>query len=151
MRRAAIFLGLFVVVFASAAGASVAELDAAQQARYYALTDSLRCLVCQNRSIAQSDAPLAADLRHIVAAQIAQGRSDAQIKQYLVDRYGQWVLYDPPFEFATWLLWLSPFALLLVGLAVVVAIMRKRRGPSPRPTLDRARLAHVLGDDERDP
>jgi cytochrome c-type biogenesis protein CcmH len=153
MRRAALSLGIFATVLAAIATA--ADLNVAQQARYHALTDSLRCLICQNRSIAQSDAPLARDLRHIVAAQIAHGRSDAQIKQYLVARYGQWVLYDPPFELATALLWLSPFALLLVGLAIVVAIMRKRRRLEQRPALDRARLARVLGEhglpDGRDP
>ncbi|MDA3920173.1 MAG: cytochrome c-type biogenesis protein CcmH [Salinisphaera sp.] len=130
--------------------ASATDLNGPQRARYQQLTGDLRCLICQNRSIADSDAPLAKDLRHIVARQIAQGRTDAQIKQYLVDRYGQWVLYDPPFEFATWLLWLGPFALLLVGLIMALTIVRKRRdAPRRHAELDRARLARVLGETDK--
>lgn len=143
MRISLILLAAFLMVGAAAA----TDLNGAQLARYQELTGDLRCLICQNRSIADSDAPLAKDLRHIVAKQITQGRTDAQIKQYLVDRYGQWVLYDPPFEFATWLLWLGPFALLLVGLIIVLTVVRKRRDTTRRyPELDRARLARVLGE-----
>tara|TARA_B100000929_G_scaffold270916_1_gene241447 strand:+ start:1388 stop:1804 length:417 start_codon:yes stop_codon:yes gene_type:complete len=124
----------------------------AQLLRYHNLTAQLRCLICQNRSIAESDAPLAADLRALVATQIKAGRSDREIKQYLVDRYGAWVLYDPPFNYATWLLWLGPFVLLLIALAIALNMLRKRRPRSPhgRP-LDRARLAAVLDEnpDER--
>lgn len=138
---------ILLTAFWMAGVAAATDLNGSQRARYQELTGDLRCLICQNRSIADSDAPLAKDLRHIVARQIAQGRTDAQIKQYLVDRYGQWVLYDPPFEFSTWLLWLGPFALLLVGLMIALTVVRKRRNaPRGRPELDRARLARVLGE-----
>ncbi|MGB7757617.1 MAG: cytochrome c-type biogenesis protein [Salinisphaera sp.] len=138
---------ILVAAFLMTSVAAATDLSGPQRARYQQLTADLRCLICQNRSIADSDAPLAKDLRHIVAQQIAQGRTDAQIKQYLVDRYGQWVLYDPPFEFATWLLWLGPFALLLVGLIMALTIVRKRRdAPRRRPELDRTRLERVLGE-----
>ena len=144
--------GLHVAVvsllLAFAASAGAVDLDEAQLQRYHALTAELRCLICQNRSIAESDAPLAKDLKDIVARQIAAGRSDAQIKQYLVDRYGEWVLYDPPFDYGTLVLWLGPFALLLLGLGTVVWLMRRQRA-APAPSeheLDRERLARVLAE-----
>ncbi|MCA3183659.1 MAG: cytochrome c-type biogenesis protein CcmH, partial [Cupriavidus sp.] len=91
---------------------SDAELDA----RVHALSQQLRCLVCQNQTLADSNADLAVDLRRQMRAQLAQGASDTAIKEYLVQRYGDFVLYDPPFKRSTWLLWLGPFGL-LVGVA----------------------------------
>jgi len=87
----------------------------AQRERYQHLAEELRCLVCQNQTLADSNAELAADLRHQVEDQILAGRSDDEIKAYLVQRYGDFVLYRPPMKSSTWLLWLGPFALLLVG------------------------------------
>ncbi|MES1925225.1 cytochrome c-type biogenesis protein CcmH [Salinisphaera sp. T31B1] len=143
-----LWLCLSLALLAGAAGAATVgdtTLTDAQLARYHSLNAELRCLICQNRTIAESDAPLAKDLRDIVARQLAAGRSDAQIKQYLVDRYGEWVLYDPPLQTSTLILWLGPFALLLFGLAVVMLIMRgRRRSPAAPPALDRQRLARVL-------
>jgi cytochrome c-type biogenesis protein CcmH len=100
--------------------------DAAEQARYEALIHVFRCLVCQNETIADSDADLAADLRRQVHDMVAAGRSDAEIRAYLVDRYGNFVLYKPPVETSTWVLWSGPFLLLLVGLAVVITVVRRR-------------------------
>lgn len=94
----------------SAAPASDAELDA----RVHALSQQLRCLVCQNQTLADSNAELAVDLRRQIRAQVAQGASDTAIKDYLVQRYGDFVLYDPPFKPSTWLLWLGPFGLLTI-------------------------------------
>ncbi|MES1956233.1 C-type cytochrome biogenesis protein CcmH [Salinisphaera hydrothermalis EPR70] len=137
----------------STAVADKPGMSDAQRTRYHDLTSQLRCLICQNRSIAESDAPLAADLRALVARQIEAGRSDTEIKQYLVDRYGEWVLYDPPFNIATWLLWLGPFVLLLFALAVALGVLRTRRqsASSARRIPDRDRLAAVLNEnpDER--
>ncbi|ULQ46489.1 cytochrome c-type biogenesis protein CcmH [Flagellatimonas centrodinii] len=99
--------------------AAVAETPAVEADRYQRLIHELRCLVCQNQSIAESNAPLAQDLREQVATQLAAGRSDDQIRDYLTDRYGDFVLYRPPFRWRTALLWLGPFLLVLVGLAVV--------------------------------
>lgn len=98
----------------------------AQEVRFQQLTAQLRCPMCQNETLADSNAPIARDLRHQVFALMQQGRSDAQIKQYLVDRYSTYVLYDPPVKPATWLLWFGPLAILLGGAAVVVATIRRR-------------------------
>ncbi|WP_353220067.1 cytochrome c-type biogenesis protein [Salinisphaera sp. S4-8] len=139
------------VLLAVATSAQAVDLEGEQLARYHALNAQLRCLICQNRSIAESDAPLAKDLRAIVERQIAQGRSDAQIKQYLVDRYGKWVLYDPPLDSATVILWAGPFVLLAIGLFVVFWMMRRRReAPAHTPQLDRERLTRVLEEQARD-
>jgi cytochrome c-type biogenesis protein CcmH len=89
--------------------------DPAKEARAKALMDELRCLVCQGQSIADSDAPLAGDMRHEVRSKIAAGESPDAIKQWLVARYGNWVSYDPPFDAATAFLWLGPFLFLLLG------------------------------------
>ena len=100
--------------------------DAAEQARYEALIHVFRCLVCQNETIADSDADLAADLRRQVHDMVAAGKNDTEIRAYLVDRYGNFVLYKPPIETGTWLLWGGPFLLLLIGLVVVTAVVRRR-------------------------
>ncbi|QNH21344.1 cytochrome c-type biogenesis protein CcmH [Xanthomonas sp. GW] len=100
--------------------------DRQQELRFQRLTAQLRCLVCQNENLADSNATLARDLRHQVFAQLQAGRSDAQIKQYMVDRYSQFVLYDPPLAPATWLLWFGPLLFLLGGAAMVVATLRRR-------------------------
>jgi cytochrome c-type biogenesis protein CcmH len=142
-----------------AASAQAVDLEGRQLARYHELNAELRCLICQNRSIAESDAPLAKDLRAIVERQIAEGRTDAQIKQYLVDRYGKWVLYDPPLDYSTVILWAGPFVLLAIGLLIVAMMMRRRQRETPTaPNLDRERLARLLDeqtpdaeDDDRSP
>lgn len=100
--------------------------DPAQEARAKALMEELRCLVCQGQSIADSDAPLAGDMRHEVRSKIAAGESPAEIKAWLVARYGNWVSYDPPFDAATALLWLGP--LLFLALGGWLAFGRFRRG-----------------------
>lgn len=138
--------------FALAAGdVAGSDLSGDQAHRYHQLTKELRCLVCQNENIAESDADLAADLRHLVARKIDDGDSDDDIKSYLVDRYGDWVLYDPPFKWSTWLLWGSPFALLLLALIGGLAIIRGSR-PAPasarRSELDEQRLTQILNEQE---
>jgi cytochrome c-type biogenesis protein CcmH len=101
--------------------------DPALEARMVKITSELRCLVCQNQTIADSSAPLALDLRNQIRAQISQGRSDDQIRDYMVQRYGDFVLYKPPFKATTALLWVGPFALCALGIGLFVAIVRKRR------------------------
>ena len=101
--------------------------DAATESRLKALAEELRCLVCQNQTIADSHAPLALDLRNQIRAQIGQGRSDAQIRDYMVERYGDFVLYRPPLRATTVLLWGGPFLLLLAGAGVFVLMVRRRR------------------------
>ncbi len=87
----------------------------AERERFHRLAGELRCLVCQNQTLADSDADLAADLRREVEQLMLAGRSDEEIKAYLVERYGDFVLYRPPMQRNTWLLWLGPFGLLVVG------------------------------------
>ncbi|MEO5628510.1 MAG: cytochrome c-type biogenesis protein [Thermomonas sp.] len=98
----------------------------AEEARFHALAAELRCVMCQNQSLADSNALIALSLRHEVLDLMHQGRSDAQIKDFLVARYGEFVLYKPRVEPNTWLLWLGPIALLLIGAGVVAIIIRKR-------------------------
>ncbi len=100
--------------------------DAQLQARYEALTHQLRCLVCQNETIADSSATLASDLRRELREQLAAGNTDAQILKFMTDRYGAFVLYKPPFEQRTWLLWLGPALFLLIGAGVAVRIIVRR-------------------------
>lgn len=100
--------------------------DHAQEVRFQSLTRELRCLVCQNENLADSNADLARDLRHEVFDLMQQGKSDDEIKQYLVDRYSDFVLYDPPMKASTMLLWFGPFLILLAGAAVVVVTVRRR-------------------------
>ena len=101
--------------------------DPVLEKRVVKLTSELRCLVCQNQSLADSHADLAIDLKNQVRAQIQAGKSDAEIRRYMVARYGDFVLYDPPFKMTTLLLWTGPFVLLLVGLLGLAAYMRGRR------------------------
>jgi cytochrome c-type biogenesis protein CcmH len=97
-----------------------------QEARYNELTLELRCLVCQNQNLADSDAPLAQDLRKEIYDMMQAGQSNEEIKTFLVDRYGDFVLYRPPVKANTLALWLAPAVLLLGGGLVVVLIVRKR-------------------------
>jgi cytochrome c-type biogenesis protein CcmH len=100
--------------------------DRAQELRFQALTKQLRCMVCQNESLADSTADLARDLRNDIFQQMQNGKSDRQIKDYLTARYSNFVLYDPPLNPGTWLLWFGPGLLLLIGAGSVAAIVRRR-------------------------
>jgi cytochrome c-type biogenesis protein CcmH len=113
-------------LMATIAGAQT-PADPAFEARLKRLETELRCLVCQNQTLADSNAPLAEDLRREVRELAASGKSDGEVKQYLVARYGDFVLYKPPLQVNTWLLWLGPFALLIGGGAVWYAIVRRRK------------------------
>lgn len=121
-------LGLPVDGFAQAA-TTVAPpqfVDRAEAERFHALTEELRCVKCQNQSLADSNAAIAQDLRNEVLELMRKDMSDEQIKHYLVARYGEFVLYRPRVEPTTWLLWFGPVALLLVGGFVVARIVRRR-------------------------
>jgi cytochrome c-type biogenesis protein CcmH len=100
--------------------------DSAEEQRFQHLARQLRCLVCQNQDLADSEAELAGDLRRQVFQMMRDGKSDAEIKTYLVSRYNDFVLYDPPVKAGTWLLWFGPGVLVLVGAGALVAILRKR-------------------------
>jgi cytochrome c-type biogenesis protein CcmH len=118
------------LVLALAAGAAFAQQsapDVAFEARLKRLEADLRCLVCQNQTLADSNAPLAEDLRREVRTLALSGKSDAEIRTFLVARYGDFVLYDPPVKESTWLLWFGPFLLLGGGVVAWLAIVRRRR------------------------
>ena len=120
------------------AGADPAPLefaDRAEEKRFHALVSELRCVMCQNQSLADSDAQIAHDLRREVLDLMREGRSDAEIEQFLVARYGEFVLYRPRVETKTWVLWFGPLLLLLVGGYVVWRVVRRHAGRGPLPTL----------------
>ena len=107
--------------------------DTREEARFHALAAELRCVMCQNQSLADSNALIALSLRREVLDLMRAGQSDAQIKDFLVQRYGEFVLYKPRVEGRTWLLWLGPAAILLAGAALVVVLVRRRPAqPIPR-------------------
>lgn len=125
--------------------------DPALEARARAITREIRCLVCQNQSIDDSDAGLAKDLRVIVRERISAGDGDDEVRQYLVDRYGDFVLLDPPVKPVTYVLWFGPPLLLLAG-ALGVALRLRRRAaqklaPAPLSAAEKARLAAILAGD----
>ena len=125
--------------------------DGALEARARDLSTELRCLVCQNQSIDDSNAPLARDLRIIVRERLQAGDSDAQVRDYLVQRYGDFILLKPPFKPGTLLLWLSPAAVLLLGGVALVVLARRRRAPETVAALSDAeqkRLDALLAEAE---
>ena len=107
--------------------------DRAEEVRFHALTAELRCVMCQNQSLADSNAQIAQDMRREVLELMRQGRSDDEVKQFLVDRYGEFVLYRPAVERHTWLLWFGPGLVLLAGAGVVWHIVRRRAATVPAP------------------
>jgi cytochrome c-type biogenesis protein CcmH len=119
----------------SAVAAPVADTfsNPATEARARALQRQLRCLVCQGESIDESGATLAADLRHVVREQMADGKSDAEIKDYLVARYGNFILMEPPLQADTYILWLAPFVVLLGAGGVAVWAIRRARPSNIEP------------------
>lgn len=121
--------------------------DPALEARARALSQELRCLVCQNESIDESDADLAHDLRVLLRQRIAAGDSDAEAVKFLTDRYGDFVLLKPPVERATYALWFGPPALLLLALASTMLYLRRRKpvaAPPPLSQAERRRLEDLL-------
>ena len=119
--------------------------DAAQEARAQALFKGIRCVVCQHEAIADSPAVIAADLRGLVREEIAAGRSDAEIRQDLVRRYGDFVLFKPPVRLGTWLLWFGPLGLILaVGAVLLLAARRRRSETEPLSPDEEARLADIV-------
>ncbi|MDO8378835.1 cytochrome c-type biogenesis protein [Phenylobacterium sp.] len=143
-------LAILAAVFCIAAASDPAErlADPAQEARARALFSEVRCLVCQNESIDDSQAELASDLRRLVRDQIKAGKSDDQVKAYLTDRYGEFVLLKPSFSWGNAALWGAPF--LVVGLGVWL-LARNLRAPRPSSELseeEAARLADLADDDQ---
>lgn len=161
MRRAAALFA--AVLLASAAPAVVSSawaepppapdrplIDPAQEARARALFGDIRCVVCQHESIADSPAGIAADLRGLVREQIAAGKTDDEIKDDLIRRYGDYVLFQPPVRIGTWLLWFGPFAL-AAGAGVMLVLRARRRGAgeaAPLTAEEERALAELTADEE---
>ena len=119
---------LMLLALGSALGKEAIPMaeDPVVEQRLIAISEELRCLVCQNESLAGSRADLALDLRRELRALIKQGQTDEQIKEFMVSRYGDFVLYRPPVKPTTWVLWLGPFVLMLAGVAALVVYLRRR-------------------------
>ena len=145
----ALALGCAVIPGAFAADARPASDDPALEQRVRSLANELRCLVCQNQTIADSNAELAVDLRNQVREQLKQGKSEAEIMDYMVKRYGDFVLYRPPVKAQTLLLWGGPFVLMAGGLFALLRYLRRRRVAdetiAPAKLDEAARILHGGG------
>ena len=126
-----LLLLMLVCAGAMAKEAAPVAADPVLEARVTAITAELRCLVCQNQTIADSNSGLADDLRNQVREQLRKGSSDKQVLQFMTDRYGDFVLYRPPFKASTALLWIGPTALLVIGLGALVLVLRRRSKLAP--------------------
>lgn len=153
-RLPAVLLALLISIAAPALAVQPDEMlaDPALEARARDISREIRCLVCQNQAIDDSDADLARDLRVIVRERLVAGDSDDEVRQYLVDRYGDFVLLNPPVKPATWLLWFGPPVLLVVATAMVGWRLRRRRAeplaPAPLSVEERRRLDAILAADD---
>jgi len=131
---------LIVLLFATSAFAQTPDMDR----RVASLANELRCLVCQNQTLADSNAPLAVDLRNQIREQLAAGKSEGEVRNFMVERYGDFVLYRPPLKASTVALWAGPFLFLLAGAWLLRRVLRRR---APEPELseaERARAAKLL-------
>ncbi|WP_374442401.1 cytochrome c-type biogenesis protein [Pseudomonas panipatensis] len=147
-------LGLALCGVARAAIDTYEFPNEGERQRFRDLTTELRCPKCQNQDIADSNAPIAADLRKQIYEQLQQGKSDAQIVDYMVARYGDFVLYKPPVNERTWLLWFGPAGALLLGVIVVAVLVARRRRPASgaAATLsaeEQARLDQLLDNQDK--
>jgi len=147
--RASVFLicAVLCASMASAKDAVPVAADPALERRTTRLAEELRCLVCQNQSLADSNAPLALDLKEQIREQVKAGRTDAQVVGFMVERYGDFVLYRPPFKATTVFLWAGPFLILAAAVVGLFWTLRRRRGiPAERELSDedRARAAALL-------
>ena len=146
----AVALLVVVQVAAFAGEAAPAAGDPVLEERLMTLAGDLRCLVCQNQTLAESNAELAADLRNEIREQMRRGASDQDVIDYLVARYGDFVLYRPPLKATTLLLWSGPAILLLIGIVIMMRSLGRRRGQiaeAPLTDAERARAQALLGAD----
>lgn len=134
----ALALSLSLLAGIAAAMEPLQFRNAAEETRFRALAAELRCVMCQNQSLADSNAPIAHDLRTEVLRLMREGRNDAQVKDYLVERYSEFVLYRPPVRATTWALWFGPALVLLLGAGLVFMAVRRRakRTPAAPPPED---------------
>jgi len=138
---------LAALLLAFVAWAHAAQSDADLDARTQALASELRCVVCQNQTLADSNADLAADLRRRIREQLRNGASEDDVKAWLVQRYGDFVLYRPPVRPLTWLLWFGPALALVVVAAMLVRRLRRAPPPAPLDEAARERLVQLVAHD----
>lgn len=147
-----LFLALHMLVTPSYAGeATPLAEDPVVEQRLIVISEELRCLVCQNESLAGSRADLALDLKREIRSLIKAGKTDAEIKEFLVSRYGDFVLYRPPVKPITWALWFGPFLLLIGAVVLLVRMVRRSQRSAAAPELDpaqRAKAQSLLKDPE---
>ncbi len=152
MRTILVLLTLVGVQTVNAA-VDVYEFKTTEQAEHYQqLVEELRCLVCQNQNLADSNSGLAQDLRHEVATQISNGASEKQVVDFMVARYGDFVRYKPPVKSTTLLLWFGPFLMLLIAVWGGLIFVRRRSNSAQRvlSPSTQAQLSHLLQDNDRD-
>ena len=138
MKATMLLIGILFISFSWAQ-------DPNLEKRASSLAQELRCLVCQNQTLADSNAPLAVDLRNQIREQLAAGKSEQDVIDFMVARYGDFVLYRPPFKASTVLLWVGPFLFLVLGMGLLIRRVTKRGAPGPRLSeADRARAAKLL-------
>ena len=151
-----LFLSIFAIIAVTCAMNIALARDAAPLAddpvteqRLIAISEEMRCLVCQNESLAGSRSDLANDLRREIRVLISEGKTDEQIRNFMVERYGDFVLYRPPVKPITWLLWIGPFVILLSGIIGLIVYLRRRNQSVPSTTLsaeDNRRIDALLQD-----
>ncbi|MBN9319849.1 MAG: cytochrome c-type biogenesis protein CcmH [Caulobacterales bacterium 68-7] len=145
MKLRAFFLTLAAVVCMAAASDPSERLqDPAQEARARSLFKEVRCLICQSESIDDSESLFAQTARKVIREQVEQGASDTQVKRFLIDRYGEYILLKPPFNPANLALWLGPFVLVAVGGAGMFMLLRRREAPAPLTAEEEARVAKLM-------
>jgi cytochrome c-type biogenesis protein CcmH len=127
--------------------------DPVTEQRLIGISEEMRCLVCQNESLAGSRSDLANDLRREIRTLIQEGKSDDQIRTFMVERYGDFVLYRPPVKPITWLLWIGPFVILIIGIVGLLRYLRRRNQAMPSTTLseeDNQKIDALLNQEKRD-
>ena len=147
-----LFLALQLIPHAHAGEAAPLAQDPVVEQRLNVISEELRCMVCQNESLAGSRADLALDLRREIRTLIKDGKTDAEIMDFMVNRYGDFVLYRPPVKPITWALWFGPFLLLIGSIVVLLRIVRSRQTSNQAPTLDpeqRLKAKSLLQDSEQ--
>ena len=157
MSITSIFLNLIMSLFLCGSAVTWATIDTyqfaneAQELRYQALVGELRCPKCQNQNLAGSDAPIAKDLKDRTYQLLQDGKTDSEIRDYMVERYGDFISYKPPVRGSTYALWFGPFALLLVVVAVLIWRRKKVTPPAIHLNAEEAaRLAQLLKRDSHD-
>ncbi|MEZ5586857.1 MAG: cytochrome c-type biogenesis protein [Sedimenticolaceae bacterium] len=150
--KALFFLTVMILTVAASARVEVHDFDGPEQeARYNKLIAELRCLVCQNQNLADSNAELAVDLRRKTYEMVKQDKSEGEIVDFMVDRYGEFVLYRPRLSNSTLLLWAGPFIILMIGISLLIRTVRRRRAGQDNNIDDASiRNAAALLDTDRD-